>query len=429
MASARPDIVLVMTDQQRADSLGYAGNRFVATPHLDALAGAALRFRQAVTPFPLCSPARACLWTGRQAHRHGITDNVYGEPDALGRHGEEAVFPVLRAAGYRTAYVGKWHLGEAAPAGIDRWEGYNSGASHWIDGPEGRTWRPHRETGQAIEVIRDWSDGPPFLLVVSFYPPHPPYDAPDRLFPRYRRSGIPHAAYYAAIDGIDECVGRLLAALDRRDPVRPAAVLFLSDHGETFDTGRGGKRSDEEAAVRIPLLLRAPAMGPADVDAPVSLLDVAPTLAGLAGVGFTGDGEDLRAIADAPAGRPGVVIENLVAERVASRQGNLRQLVGIETRRVRIVRSETAKLVLREAAAPLLFDLAGDPEERVDLLREDPIPAVADELLHLLETEAMRTFDADGRALAHAFRAWRAARPAAGRDIPIGPAGNPPPAR
>lgn len=115
--TVRPDIILVMTDQQRADSLGYAGNRFVATPHIDALAASSLRFRNAVTPFPLCSPARAGLWTGLHAHRHGITDNIYGEPDALARLGRATVFPAMQAAGYRTAYIGKWHLGRGSRPG------------------------------------------------------------------------------------------------------------------------------------------------------------------------------------------------------------------------------------------------------------------------------------------------------------------------
>lgn len=91
---ARPDILVVMTDQQRWDSLGHAGNRFVRTPNLDALAARSLRFRHAVTPFP-CAVPRAGLWAGLHAHRHGVLDNVYQEPDALAARGRGTVLAAL----------------------------------------------------------------------------------------------------------------------------------------------------------------------------------------------------------------------------------------------------------------------------------------------------------------------------------------------
>ena len=412
MASDRPDIVVVMTDQQRADSLGYAGNRFVHTPNLDRLAAGSLRFRNAVTPFPLCSPARACLWTGRHAHRHGVTDNVYGEPDALARRGRPTLFPAMRDAGYRTGYIGKWHLGEGRPDGFDHWDGYNSAFSQWIEapgpeGPGGRVWRPHRETDEAIALLEQWSAGPPFLLVLSYYPPHPPYDAPDRHFARHRGTGLPHPAYYAAVDGIDVCVGRLLEALDRRRPQRASAVVFLSDHGDAFQVGKGSKRSVEEAALRVPLLLRAPGLVPADIDVPASLLDVAPTLAGLAGVALPGDGADLRRIADGTVGRTAVIVENVVMESVATRDGNLRRQIGVLPRAERAVWSGRAKLSLRHASAPGVYDLAMDPEERQNLWRgrlpDDAAFALATGLLGELARAAAITEDVEGAALGAAF--------------------------
>lgn len=407
--AGRPDILLVMTDQQRWDSLGHAGNGFVATPHLDRFAAGALRFRNAVTPFPLCSPARAGLWTGLAAHRHGVTDNIYGEPDALARLGVPSIFPAIQAAGYRTGYIGKWHLGEGRPAGFDHWAGYNSAESHWL---EGRTWRPHRETEAAIDLLRAWSDGPPILLVVSYYPPHPPYDAPDEQIARYRGRGIPHPLYYAAVEGIDACVGRLLGAVDGRPAGRERAIFYFSDHGETFQVGKGSKRTTQEEALRIPLLVRAPGAGPAGIEAPASLLDVAPTLARLAGMGctgasFAGDGVDLLDLAAGRIERSAVVVENVAIEPVATRDGNLRQLVGVQRRAERTVWTGRRKLTLRDVAKPQLFDLTRDPEERFNLfgrLREGPIAAMAGELLVELEAATARTGDAEGRALASAFR-------------------------
>ncbi|WP_374449480.1 sulfatase [Stella sp.] len=402
---ARPDILLLMTDQQRWDSLGYAGNRFVRTPNLDRLAAGALRFRHAATPFPLCSPARAGLWTGLHAHRHGVADNIYREPDALAGRGRTTVFPALRAAGYRTGYVGKWHLGEARPDGFDHWSGYNSAASHWIDGAGARVWRPDRETDEAAGLLRDWSSGPPFLLVVSYYPPHPPYDAPDAELARYRGTGNPHPAYYAAVDALDSRIGRLLDMLAARRQARPAAVLFCSDHGETFRSERGSKRSTEEGAIRVPLLLDAPSVVPGDVDAPVTLLDVAPTLAGLAGLPSAGDGDDLLRIAAGIAGRRSVVIENVAAEPVATRTGNLRQEVGVIRRPERVVWTGGAKLVLREASPPILRDLAADPEERFNAWSSPSSQPRVRALLQDLEEHSARTADRDGAGLAAGLRA------------------------
>lgn len=397
----RPDILVVMTDQQRWDSLGYAGNRFVRTPNLDALAARSLRFRNAVTPFPLCSPARAGLWTGLHAHRHGVLENVYQEPDALGARGCGTVPAALQAAGYRTGYVGKWHLGDAPPAGFDHWSGYNSALSHWIgDGAE-RVWRPHDETSRALDRMREWRSGPPFLLVVSYYPPHPPYDAPDRELARYRGSGIPHPAYYAAVDALDGCVGQLLASIP---PQRPTVVLFCADHGETFRIGGGSKRSAEEAALRVPLLLALPSGAEGDVEAPVSLLDVAPTLAALAGVRFPCDGEDLAALAGGRVARPAVVVENVAVEPVGTRAGNLRQQVGVVRRAERAVWSGRDKLVLRDAAAPVLRDLVRDPEERFNRWRDPDRAPMLNSMLDALATHADRTDDSEAGALVAGMR-------------------------
>lgn len=397
----RPDILVVMTDQQRWDSLGHAGNAFVRTPHLDALAARSLRFRHAVTPFPLCSPARACLWTGLHAHRHGVTDNVYGEPDALAARARPTIFAALRAAGYRTGYVGKWHLGEVRPDGFDHWAGYNSAQSHWIAEAGGRVWRPERETDEAARLLADRAtSGPPSALVVSYYPPHPPYDAPDAALRRYRGTGLPHAAYYAAVDALDGCIGRLIAAASG---ARPTAILFCSDHGETFQVGRGSKRSTEEAALRVPLLLALPNQPGADVAAPVSLLDVAPTIAALAGLSWTADGGDLAAIAAGRVPREAVVVENISVEPLGTRDGNLRQQFGVVRRPERAVWSGTAKLVLRDAAEPVLRDLVADPEERFNRWRDPAAAPVLRGLLDALVGHAGATGDVDGANLAAAL--------------------------
>ncbi|BBK36191.1 hypothetical protein STAQ_12690 [Allostella sp. ATCC 35155] len=247
----------------------------------------------------------------------------------------------------------------------------------------------------------EWRSGPPFLLVVSYYPPHPPYDAPDRELARYRGSGIPHPAYYAAVDALDGCVGRFLAGIP---PHRPTVVLFCADHGETFRIGGGSKRSAEEAALRVPLLLSLPSVAGADVAAPVSLLDVAPTLAALAGVAFPCDGEDLAAVAGGRVARPAVIVENVAVEPVGTRAGNLRQQVGVVRRAERAVWSGRDKLVLRDAAAPVLRDLVQDPEERFNCWRDADRAALLHGLLDVLAGHATRTEDGEAAALVGGMR-------------------------
>jgi choline-sulfatase len=119
--TARPDIVLVMPDQQRADSVSAYGNAFCATPVLDALARRGVRFANACTTFPLCTPARGSMWTGLYPHAHGVSGNVYGVPDVFADRAKvkRTLFHALRDAGYATAYFGKWHLGEANPGTFD----------------------------------------------------------------------------------------------------------------------------------------------------------------------------------------------------------------------------------------------------------------------------------------------------------------------
>ena len=141
----RPNIVLIMADQQRMDSLGCYGNVFTRTPNLDRLAAGGVRFTHALTPWPVCTPARATMWTGMYPHAHGLTGNVYGVDDAISMQSpiEVTLFDLLRRAGYLTAHFGKWHLGEKQPPFFDVWEeSFNSRLGHWVDGLQDGVYRP-----------------------------------------------------------------------------------------------------------------------------------------------------------------------------------------------------------------------------------------------------------------------------------------------
>ena len=185
----RPNFLVILTDQQRSDSLACYGNVFVHTPNIDRLASEGVRFLDAFTPFPLCTPARASLWTGTYPHLHDIMDCVYGIDDAFERSPAPAtLFDRLSEAGYLVAYFGKWHLGDARPLHIDHWDATSSEEGHWVDGKE---YIPEAQTRRAIDFLRGLrGERRLFFLVQAYRPPHEPYTAPERDMQLYRGKGI-----------------------------------------------------------------------------------------------------------------------------------------------------------------------------------------------------------------------------------------------
>ena len=130
--SCRPNIIVIVSDQQRSDTLGCNGNTFAHTPNLDAMATRGANFSQAFTPFPVCTPARASMWSGVHPNRHGITYNRYGIDDVFSYEGKvkTTMFEIMRNEGYKTAYFGKWHLGEKNSGRFDVWSAFNSHGGH-----------------------------------------------------------------------------------------------------------------------------------------------------------------------------------------------------------------------------------------------------------------------------------------------------------
>ncbi|BBK35132.1 N-acetylgalactosamine-6-sulfatase [Allostella sp. ATCC 35155] len=370
----RPDILVVMTDQQRADTLGCLGAVHVQTPHLDRLAERGVLFPLAFTPVPICSPARASLWTGLYAHQHGVRDNVYRVPDALAVTGSRSVFPDLAEAGYRTVYIGKWHLGEEAPPGIEVWGGYNSKLPHWLGGAEGpKTYRPFAETAQAIDVLERDDGRRPLCMVVSYYPPHPPFDPPSAY--RAAHGGAPRPGYFGAVRAIDDCVGRLLDALDRSGRAQRTAVVFCSDHGQRMqlDDEENLKRNLLDETVRIPMILVPPGGLPDGGRRSrhlVGLMDVAPTMRALVGLPApAGDGPSASLLplleGDDHPWRSALLLQN---------QTRGDQDPDGRVRVHRAVRTADAKLILRQGRPPAIFDLRVDPREQHNLMERVPQP-------------------------------------------------------
>jgi len=331
--NTHPNVIWIVTDQQRAQATGYAGDPNLHTPNLDSLALEGLNFCSAVSGFPLCCPYRGSMLTGRYPHHC-----VPGHEQALPPDQPTIAAP-LRAAGYATAYFGKWHLdgfqernGRAAMhivpperrGGFDVWTGYennNSPWDSWVHGGAGENAFHYRLPGYEtdalsdllIEYIRERGQrnaaGPkqPFFAVLSVQPPHDPYYAPEQWMGRHTpgqvvlRANVPPiervqaqarrelAGYYAQIENIDWNIGRILRQLVESGLREDTHVLFFSDHGDNHGShGQFRKTSPWEESMRVPFLI---AGGPPfytfrnrRADAPLNHVDVAPTTLGLCGV-------------------------------------------------------------------------------------------------------------------------------------------------
>jgi arylsulfatase A-like enzyme len=419
--SQRPNIVLVMTDQQRMDSLQCYGNRFTVTPETSRMADAGMCFDTALTPWPVCTPARGTAWTGVYPTTHGLIDNLYGVENAFATHAavRSTVFDGLRAAGYRTAHFGKWHLGEARPPFFDHWEeSFNSRRGHWIDGRLDGDYRPDRATDAAVRWIGAQAGAGPFAMVLSFYPPHDPYSAPRRFYEPYRGKGVPFAGYYAAVSALDENLGRVRAAIAAAGLTDDTVVIYFSDHGDTFWYRREGEHKFvcHDDAIRIPFIAEGPGVVPGGrCAAPVGLQDLAPTMLDLAGA----------AIPDGTHGRS--LMPLLRGEEADRRCGYyVQNITHISAIHQRAWRTDRWKLILSETGAHELYDLAADPEEELDIFltprpdggfeRFTHYPDHAREIDALgaaMEAEARRIGDAEGVALVGAMRASLAPRLAA----------------
>lgn len=323
-AEPRPNLVFVFSDQQSWDMLGCYGNRDIKTPVFDRFAAEGVRFNHCVSNSPVCTPFRGMLLSGRHSLHNGAISNDIRMLPGNGTSFAE----VLRDAGYRTGYYGKWHL-----YGGDRVRGIPPGpfrygfdheflsnnctlfydaarAYYWSqDGRERKLygdWEPYAQTRQALEFI-DAHAQEPFALFMSWHPPHnwgaahEGYAAPDDLLALYDPAALTlrptvedtsairraYQGHMAMISGLDRAFGWLLAKLEERGLTENTIVVFTSDHGDTlFSYGwKNNKGRAENLSCRVPLLVRWPAkLQPGMSDLLVGTLDLMPTLLGLLGL-------------------------------------------------------------------------------------------------------------------------------------------------
>jgi arylsulfatase A-like enzyme/Flp pilus assembly protein TadD len=348
-------VLLVTIDTLRADRVGAFGGPPELTPHLDRLASKGARFEAAWAASPLTLPSHASLMTGLWPPRHGLRDNGQGAlPSAV-----PTLAQALSLGGRRSAaFVGAFVLDRRF--GLDR--GFASYDDEIPKGPGARTGIDAERPGRVVvDRALAWleASGPsPFFLWVHLYDPHAPYDPPAPF--RERFPGRPYDGEVAAADAE---VGRLLEALERRGLASSTVVAVAADHGEAL--GDHGEPTHGlllyEPTLRVPMIVRAPGVAPGTrVGAPVSLVDLGPTVAGLAGTAW-------------PAGESPRDGRDLSRELRAGREPEGADLYA-ETEYPRVFGWSPLAAVRRgphkyiQAPRPELYRLDSDPGERRDLL-------------------------------------------------------------
>ena len=311
----RPNVIAFFTDQQRWDTTGMHGNPLGLTPNFDTVAQCGTHVYNAFTCQPVCAPARASLQTGLYATETSVFRNGIALPQGM-----TTLAHHFGAAGYRTAYIGKWHLADEDPVpahqqgGYEYWLGSNlleftsepyntvmydqQGNAVKLPG-----YRVDALTDAAIRYI-DAHQEEPFYLFLSFLEPHhqnhiDDYVAPDGYRERYTGCWVPPdlaalggsthqhlGGYYGIVKRLDEALGRMLDVLKSLDLTEDTILLYTTDHGSHFKTRNSEyKRCCHESAVRLPTALCGPGLdGGGRIQQLVSLVDLPPTLLDAAGL-------------------------------------------------------------------------------------------------------------------------------------------------
>jgi arylsulfatase A-like enzyme len=340
-AEKRPNVIVIITDDQRWDCLGVAGHPHLKTPHTDRLAREGLYFPNAFCTTSLCSPSRASILSGLYAHTHGVSNNFTEYPEDLPSFPKQ-----LQKAGYATAYIGKYHMGEENDnprPGFDHFITHKGQGKYFDTEFNFNGQRREVVKGYYTTVVTDMAlkwlaerekqADRPFLLMLghkaphSFYYPEPKYEQAfddvtieypdtafklegkptwirDRLstwhgiygplfdyrkdFPDDSPEGVKHfaamtRAYWGTLLSVDDSVGRLYEALEKKGMLDNTVVIFMTDNGLlNGEHGMVDKRTAHEPSIRIPLIIRAPQLTPPNEPRVVKemalTVDIAPTV-------------------------------------------------------------------------------------------------------------------------------------------------------
>ncbi len=307
-AGDRPNIVLIYADDLGIHDLSCYGRKDQQTLHLDRLAAQGMRWTSAYCAQPICSPSRAALMTGKTPARLHLTNFLPGRADAASQKllnpviegqlplEEVTLAEALRDAGYATACVGKWHLGNKGFGPTE--QGFQHNFAGQANTPPSAAEGSKGEYALTAEAMRwmEENQARPFFLYLAHHTPHIPYAARAEDAARHGAAFSP--VYASVIERMDETIGRLLARIEALGLAEKTIVIFASDNGglhvlespgtpATHNTPyRAGKGYVYEGGLRVPLIVRWPGKVPAGVvqDTPVIFTDLMPTLLAAAGV-------------------------------------------------------------------------------------------------------------------------------------------------
>lgn len=320
----RRNIVFLLTDDHRYDFMGCAGHPWLKTPHLDALAAGGIRFENAFVTSSLCSPSRASILTGLYPHAHKVNDNFTDLNPNLPTFAQ-----LLQKNGYKTGFLGKWHMGGASDTprpGFDHWVSfYGQGEYH---NPEiNDNGRRQKKSGYMTDILTDEAErfiekqSAPFCLYLSHKAVHSPFEPAPRHRDQYANERMPrpnsmwlrddfsqgkpewvrrrratrhgvdgaigqilpledlYKGYARSLSAIDDSVGRIMDTLRRRNLLNDTLVVYMGDNGYLWgEHGLIDKRSMHEPSIRIPMLAHCPDLfGPGTRSEYVLNQDIAPT--------------------------------------------------------------------------------------------------------------------------------------------------------
>lgn len=433
----RPNILLILTDQHSPHIAGFMGNRHIDTGALDGLASRSVVFESAYCQSPLCVPSRMSLWSGKYPHHISAWANqsvlsadhmtmprwLAGQGYTTASAGKMHFRGTDQMQGFQYRPYGD--LVESSvtchqPDPPDTVDGRST--NHAVGRfpfagssaiPEGL----HADTLVTIESLgwllehQDAHPDQPWFFCASYFRPHFPLTAPGRYVRKYLARNLPRpplpegypdalhphdrfivddfrltrfsdeehqlalAAYYAALDYVDDRIGELIAGLQQAGFLDNTYIVYASDHGDLAgEHGLWWKRSYYEASAGVPLLISGPGIDPGRVESPVELVDLLPTVCDWAGIDTPPDldGESLLPLLS---GRP---------QERHKRTARSELLGGHEATRFRMVRDERWKYVDFPTSQPRLFDLANDPDETTDLIAQPPADAPVAELAAVL---------------------------------------------
>lgn len=402
-ADTPPNIIILLADDLGYGDVGFHGGRDVPTPHLDALAKSGTRCSNAYVSAPVCSPTRAGLITGRHQQRFGHEFNPaflkYGGA-GQGLPTDEKTLPDrLKEAGYATAHIGKWHLGEEEKFHpLNRGFGYTFGfmlsAHSYFDsddpdfGPIHRDRKKVELDGYITEVLGreacgfiDKNKEKPFFIYLAFNAVHTPLQAPEAIKKKVAHITDPdRRTYLAMLIALDDAIGAVMDKLRSTKLEEKTLIFFLSDNGgavskfsvNASNNGplRGSKGDTWEGGIRVPFVASWKGQVPADkvYDRPVISLDIAATALTAAGVTIKPewklDGVNLLPYLDGKqTGDPHSVLAWRFGRQMALRQGDWKLV-----RPDRAIKGEYADI----ATDPMLFNLADDIGEKNDLAAKQP---------------------------------------------------------